>query len=62
MGSATAVGDADFPPVIHIAGYRVATELEEPRRGWRYHSGPSIYVERLREGRLIVAQSGWIPL
>ncbi len=32
------------------------TELQEPQRGWRYHSGPSIYVERLREGRLIVAQ------
>jgi len=31
------------------------TELQEPQRGWRYHSGTSIYVERFRDGRLIAA-------
>ena len=32
------------------------TELQEPWRGWRYHSGPAVYVERFRDGRLIAAQ------
>ena len=32
------------------------TELQEPQRGWRYHSGQAIYVERFRDGRLIAAQ------
>jgi alpha-galactosidase len=31
------------------------TELQEPQRGWRYHSGQAIYVERFREGRLMAA-------
>ncbi len=31
------------------------TELSEPVRGWRYHSGTAIYTERLRDGRLIAA-------
>lgn len=30
-------------------------ELNEPQRGWIYHSGKIIYVERFREGRLIAA-------
>ncbi len=32
-----------------------ATELIEPTRGWRYHSGTAIYTERFRDGRLIAA-------
>lgn len=32
------------------------TELPEPQRGWRYHSGQAIYLERFREGRLIAAE------
>ena len=32
------------------------TELQEPWRGWRYHSGPAVYVERFRDGRLIAAE------
>lgn len=31
------------------------TELAEPVRGWRYHSGATQYTERLRDGRLIAA-------
>ena len=31
------------------------TELQEPQRGWRYHSANVIYVERFRDGRLIAA-------
>lgn len=31
------------------------TELQEPQRGWRYHSGAAVYTERFREGRLICA-------
>lgn len=31
------------------------TELTEPERGWRYHSGTTLYTERLRDGRLIAA-------
>ncbi len=40
------------------------TELQEPCRGWRYHSGPAVYVERFRDGRLIAAslQSTGIPI
>ena len=30
-------------------------ELNEPQRGWIYHSGKIVYVERFREGRLIAA-------
>ncbi len=30
-------------------------ELSEPQRGWIYHSGKIVYVERFREGRLIAA-------
>ncbi|MEI8198298.1 MAG: alpha-galactosidase, partial [Phycisphaerae bacterium] len=39
------------------------TELQEPARGWRYHSGAAVLVERFRDGRLIVAelQSTGIP-
>lgn len=32
------------------------TELHEPKQGWRYHSGNSVYVERFRDGRLIAAE------
>ena len=40
------------------------TELQEPWRGWRYHSGTAVYVEHFREGRLIVAelQATGIPI
>jgi alpha-galactosidase len=31
------------------------TELQQPQRGWRYHSGTAIYVERFMEGRLVTA-------
>jgi len=31
------------------------TELQEPQRGWRYHSGTTVYTERFRDGRLIAA-------
>ncbi len=31
------------------------TELQEPQRGWRYHSSNVIYTERFRDGRLIAA-------
>lgn len=31
------------------------TELHQPPRGWRYHSGTALYAERLRDGRLIAA-------
>ncbi len=31
------------------------SELNQPERGWRYHSGTTLYTERLREGRLIAA-------
>ena len=31
------------------------TELDQPQRGWRYHSGTTIYVERFSKGRLIAA-------
>jgi hypothetical protein len=39
------------------------TELKEPCPGWRYHSGTAVYVERMRDGRLIAAelQSTGIP-
>lgn len=29
------------------------TELQEPARGWRYHSGTTVYTERFRDGRLL---------
>lgn len=31
------------------------TELNEPHRGWRCHSGATLYTERLCDGRLIAA-------
>jgi alpha-galactosidase len=31
------------------------TELQAPGRGWRYHSGASLYTERFQDGRLIAA-------
>jgi alpha-galactosidase len=31
------------------------TELNEPQRGWRYHSGTTVYTERLIDGRLVAA-------
>ncbi len=31
------------------------TELHEPQRGWRYHSGTTLYTERFRDGRLLAA-------
>ena len=31
------------------------SELSEPHRGWRYHSGTILYTERLCDGRLIAA-------
>lgn len=39
------------------------TELQAPQNGWRYHSGAVVYVERLREGRLVAAelQASGIP-
>ncbi len=39
------------------------TELVTPQTGWRYHSGPVIYVERFRDGRLISGelQASGIP-
>lgn len=39
------------------------TELQEPKRGWRYHSGQAIYIERFSDGRLIAAelQSTGVP-
>jgi alpha-galactosidase len=39
------------------------TELTEPQRGWRFHSGATIYTERLRDGRLIAAsfQAAGVP-
>ena len=39
-------------------GYMITTkitELDQPQRGWRYHSGTVIYTERFRDGRLIAA-------
>ena len=31
------------------------SELNEPQRGWRYHSGTTVYTERLIDGRLVAA-------
>ena len=33
----------------------IITELHMPGRGWRYHSGSSLYTERFQDGRLIAA-------
>ena len=30
-------------------------ELNEPQRGWRYHSGSTLFTERFRDGRLVFA-------
>lgn len=31
------------------------SELQEPHRGWRYHSATTVYTERFRDGRLLAA-------
>ncbi len=38
-----------------MARTTLITDLQEPQRGWRYHSGTTLYTERFRDGRLIAA-------
>jgi alpha-galactosidase len=47
----------------HIMTTKV-TALDAPHKGWRYHSGTTLYTERFRDGRLIAAslQATGIPV